>query len=151
MAWAGRNDCGIRIEDLSGIRNAPQRRKTKRDAGLNRDAWPFDDLETKIVYKATMASVAVEKVPPAYTSKTCCTCGAIGNRDKETASCPRCGYRGHADHNAARNIGSIVGAACHFPFEMGSGGLHDTALNLVRNPRGRSPSLGEQEQESHAL
>ena len=151
VQWAIKHDCGIRLEDLSGIRNAPQRKKTKRDAGLNRDAWPFYDLETKIGYKATMAGVAIEKVPPAYTSKTCCKCGAIGTRDKETFSCSRCGYRGHADHNAARNIGSIVGAVCHLPFEMEGGGLHDTAPNLVRNLSGGSPSLGTQEQESHAL
>lgn len=143
VQWAARHDCGLRLEDLSGIRKAPQRKRTKRDSGLNRDAWPFYDLETKIVYKATLAGVPVEKVSPAYTSQTCCKCGAIGKRDTETFSCSRCGYRGHADHNAARNIGAMVGAVCHLPFEIGAGGPHDTALNLVRNLSGGSPSLGE--------
>ncbi len=151
VRWAKKHECGIRLEDLTGIRHAPQRKKAKSDAGLNRDTWPFFDLETKIGYKAAMASIAVERVPPAYTSKTCYTCGAIGNRNKEMFSCPRCGYRGHADHNAARNIGSLTGAVCHLPFEMGGGGLHDTAPNLVRNRSGGQPSLGEQEQESHWL
>ncbi len=151
VQWAGKHDCGIRLEDLSGIRKAPQRKTTKQDAGHNRDFWPFYDLETKIVYKSVLAGITVESVPAAYTSKTCCKCGAIGRREKETFSCSRCGYRGHADQNAARNIGAMNDRVCHYPFEMGSGGLHEPALNWVRNLSGGQPSLGTQEPESHRL
>ncbi len=46
-------------------------------------------------------------VNPAYTSRTCSTCGheAAENRRSQAAfRCAACGHTMHADHNAARNI-----------------------------------------------
>jgi putative transposase len=46
VALAQRCNAGIRLEDLSGIRQrTPQRQTTKADAGQNRDYWPFFQLE----------------------------------------------------------------------------------------------------------
>lgn len=151
VRWARTNRCGIRLEQLAGIRRAPQPQPLKRDAGHNRDFWPYDDLETKIRYKAARVGVAVETIPAPYTSQTCNHCGAIGKRNKEMFSCQRCGYQGHADHNAARNIGSWVGAMCHLPFEIASGGLHGPAPNRVRNRGSGQPLSGTSEPESHTL
>jgi IS605 OrfB family transposase len=82
VALAQRCHAGIRLEDLSGIRQRSKQRKfIKRDAGQNRDYWPFFQLETFIIYKAHLAGVAVEKVPAAYTSKSCHCCGALGTRN----------------------------------------------------------------------
>lgn len=121
VRFAADHGCGIRLEDLSGIRRTSRQRKdTKRDAGHNRDYWPYYDLETKIVYKAALAGVPVEKAPPAYTSKSCCHCGAIGFRERQSFRCPRCGYRGHADHNASRNVGRWIGASCPLALERGA-------------------------------
>lgn len=113
VTFAQQHNSGIRLEELKGIRNnSKQRQKTKADAGANRDYWPYYDLEQKILYKAQMAGIAVEKIPAAYTSKCCCKCHAVGNRQGEKFSCERCGYQGHADHNASRNIGQWLGMAC---------------------------------------
>jgi putative transposase len=113
IQFAKANNSGIRLEDLSGIRaNSKQREITKRDAAQNRDYWPYFDLEIKILYKARLAGLEVEFIPAAYTSQACCKCHAIGERDGENFYCSRCGYQGHSDHNASRNIGSWTGMAC---------------------------------------
>lgn len=109
--------CGIRLEDLSGIRqSSKQRKKTKQDAGSNRDNWAYYQLEQFIQYKAKLAGIPVEKVPAAYTSKSCCKCGAIGKREKHNFSCPRCGFQGHSDYNASQNIAAWIGLEC--PLEL---------------------------------
>jgi putative transposase len=136
VQFAVDHGCGIRLEELRGIRQtAKQRTETKRQADKNRDYWPYFDLETKVLYKAALAGVPVEKVPAAYTSKSCCRCGAIGQRERHSFRCPRCGYRGHADHNASRNVGRWIGVSCPVVLERGTpamgasvppGAVHDS-------------------------
>jgi len=49
----------------------------------------------------------VVQVDPAYTSQACSACGHVdrNNRmDQATFQCRSCGFAGHADWNAARNI-----------------------------------------------
>ena len=92
---------GLRFEDLTGIRNAPQRKTTKSDAGQNRDMWPFYQLEQFSKYKALDAVVTVENIPAPYTSKTHYTCGHIGVRKGNAFYCPTCDKHEHADGNAA--------------------------------------------------
>ncbi len=111
MALAQRQQAGIRLEDLSGIRQrSRQRKSTKTDAGQNRDAWPFFQLEHYITYKAQLAGIAVEKVPAASTSQSCHRCGALGTRNRHRFVCRRCAYHAHADANAAQN--TALGMAC---------------------------------------
>jgi putative transposase len=141
VKFAKANKCGIRLEDLSGIReNAKQRKDTRSDAAQNRDYWPYYDLEIKIEYKARLAGIAFEKIPPAYTSQACCKCHAIGERDGEYFFCYRCGYQGHADHNASRVIGDWMGMACLVALKKGEtvmdssvrqDGVNDGPLNSV--------------------
>ncbi len=76
----------------------------KQKAGLNRailnSGWY--KLEQCLGYKAS-----VEKVNPAYTSQTCHACGHTDRKNRKTRAwheCVACGYRDHADHNAALNI-----------------------------------------------
>ena len=130
-------DCGIRLEDLSGIRkNAKQRKKTKADAGQNRDYWPFYQLEQFIRYKALAASVPVESHPPQYTSKSCHVCGAIGSRNRHRFSCSRCGHRCDAEANARFNIGQWVGWQCELHLETAESvmGLADAAHGVHDSP-----------------
>jgi IS605 OrfB family transposase len=113
VRFAKRHHCGIRLEDLSGIReNSQQHHQNKSDAGENRDYWPYYDLELKIKYKAQLAGIAVEKIPAAYTSQACCKCHRIGERNGQHFYCPHCRYQGHSDHNASRVQGSWTGCAC---------------------------------------
>ena len=77
----------------------------KQKAGLNRAilASGWGQLERKLAYKAGR----VVKVDPAYTSQACSRCGhtAKSNRPSRAVfQCGACGFRAHADHNAAINI-----------------------------------------------
>ena len=137
VALAQHCHAGIRLEDLSGIRQrSRQRQHTKADAGQNRDYWPFFQLERFIAYKAILAGVAVEKVPAAYTSKSCHHCGTLGTRKKHTFFCPRCHYQAHADANAAQNVRDWHGLCCPLVLEAPADGAHGTPLNTVRKAAG---------------
>lgn len=137
--------CGIRLEDLSGIRqSSKQRQKTKSDAGHNRDYWPYFQLEQFIRYKALAVSVPVESHPPHYTSQSCHMCGAIGSRNRHRFACRRCGHLCDAEANAGFNIGQWVGWQCALDLEtvspvMGDAGrahgVHESPPNLVRATR----------------
>ena len=90
--------------DLQGIRGRVRLRKPQR-ATLH--SWSFHQLGSFIGYKARRAGVAVVRVNPAYTSQTCSACGHVdrANRlDQARFCCRSCGFAGHADWNAARNI-----------------------------------------------
>ena len=105
----------IRFEDLSGIRNSKQRKKTKSDAGNNRDHWAYYQLEQFTRYKAIRAGVPVETIPAAYTSKSDHRNGVIGKRVKHWFT-GHDGYRCHADWNASQVSGKWHGFAC--PLEL---------------------------------
>ena len=71
------------LEDLSGIRNATERVKTKdRYVSVS---WSFYDLEQKLIYKAKQNQSSVIKVDPRYTSQCCPVCGHTekSNRNKK--------------------------------------------------------------------
>jgi len=103
---------GIRFEDLSGIRQtSKQRKKTKSDAGNNRDHWAYSQLEQFTRYKAVGAGVPVESVPASYTSKSDHRNGVIGKRVKHWFTCYD-GYGCNADWNASQVIGKWLGFVC---------------------------------------
>jgi putative transposase len=137
VALAQRCNAGIRLEDLTDIRHhTQQRHTTKTDAGQNRDYWPFYQLEKCIGYKAQLAGIVVEKVPAAYTTKTCHRCGQVNPRKKYAYRCERCGRQAHADANAAMNIRDWVGLCCPLVLEAPMDGRHGTAPNTVREAAG---------------
>ncbi len=92
---------GIKLEDLTGIRNGKHNAKSFRYA---KNSWSFYQLQNQIEYKAKLLGVEVAYVDPAYTSKSCSRCGRIGDRNKKSFKCPHCGHVDHADSNAGFNI-----------------------------------------------
>jgi IS605 OrfB family transposase len=100
----------IALEDLTGIRHRTKVRKMQR---AQHHSWSFYQLRQFLAYKAQDAGIALVLINPAYTSKTCHHCGTRGHRARLKFVCPRCGYVGDADINAALNIataGALVTA-----------------------------------------
>lgn len=95
---------GIAIEDLKGIRDRNQFRRSQ----LARiGSWAFAQLRSFITYKARLAGVFVVAVDPRNTSRTCSVCGHCEKANRKSQSefqCVSCGFSEHADLNAARNI-----------------------------------------------
>jgi putative transposase len=99
--YAKQNNCGIKLEDLTGIRKTTKQAKSFKYA-LN--SWAYYQLQQFIEYKAQLAGVPVVKIEPAYTSQRCQMCGRLGTRNDKRFKCPYCGYTVHADINASWNI-----------------------------------------------
>ncbi len=94
------------LEDLSGVRNATERVRTKdRYVSVS---WSFYDLEQKLIYKAKQNQSTVIKVDPRYTSQCCPVCGHIekNNRNKKIHlfTCKNCGYQSNDDRIGAMNL-----------------------------------------------
>ncbi|QXX76515.1 RNA-guided endonuclease TnpB family protein [Methylovirgula sp. HY1] len=84
-------------------------RMVRQKAGLNRSILNqgWFGFETILAYKLEERGGYLLKVDPAYTSQTCSECGAVDSRSRESQAafvCRHCGFRAHADHNAAINI-----------------------------------------------
>jgi len=104
---------GIALEDLKGIRERITVGKGQRRVI---HSWAFGQLRSFIEYKARMAGVKVIAVDPRYTSQACSVCGCVdkANRPSQAVfSCTSCGYRSHADYNAACVIAARAGQPCH--------------------------------------
>ena len=128
----------IRVEDLQitnmtrsakGTRGDPGR-NVRQKAGLNRgilrSGWGL--LVRRLEEKAPRR---VEKVRPAFTSQRCSACGQVDRDSRESQAvfrCTACGFAGHADVNAAKNI-----AAGHAVTARGGDG--------VTRPVNREPQL----------
>jgi putative transposase len=118
----------IKIEDLQiknmtrsakGTRGDPGR-NVRQKAGLNRgilrSGWGL--LVRRLEDKAPGR---VEKVKPHYTSQRCSACGQVDRDSRESQAvfrCTACGFAGHADVNAAKNI-----AAGHAVTARGGDGI----------------------------
>lgn len=94
------------LEDLTGVRNATERVRTKnRYLSVS---WAFYDLEQKLTYKAKQKQSAVIKVDPRHTSQRCPICGHAekSNRNKRLHlfCCKSCGYKSNDDRIGAMNL-----------------------------------------------
>jgi putative transposase len=101
VAEAQRTGRGIAVEQLTGIRARVRLRKPQRAAV---HSWAFAQLGGFLAYKSKAAGVAFVEVDPAYTSQTCSACGWVDKPNRRSQAgfeCGRCGFVGHADHNAA--------------------------------------------------
>jgi putative transposase len=84
-------------------------RNVRAKAGLNRSilAQGWYAFEAMLAYKLEARGGMLVKVPAAYTSQTCSACGSVDAISRESQAafvCVTCGYREHADVNAAINI-----------------------------------------------
>jgi len=91
----------VSIEDLTGIRQAPNRSKGFK-ALLN--SWGFYQLRQYIEYKCELNGVEVFAIDPRYTSQDCSGCGSRTKCSGKAYQCKACGLQIHRDENASYNI-----------------------------------------------
>jgi len=84
-------------------------RNVRQKAGLNRSileqGWKM--FATLLDYKLTEHGGHLASVNPACTSQTCSACGTTDRQSRESQAsfvCQSCGFKSHADTNAAVNI-----------------------------------------------
>ena len=95
---------GVRIEDLTGIRDRMRVRKSQRH---QHHRWAFYQLRSFLEYKCAVAGVPFETVDPRYTSRTCPACGHQEKANRKSQAefvCRSCGFEAIADQVGAINI-----------------------------------------------
>jgi IS605 OrfB family transposase len=97
----------IVLEDLTYIR---EHIRVQRQQRLIQHSWAFAQLQGFIKYKALEHGINVIFVDPRYSSQICSRCDTLGIRQGLSFRCDVCGYRNHADFNAAYNL-SLKGHA----------------------------------------
>ena len=94
----------IVFEDLTNIRSRSKVRKSQR---RRLHGWSFAQFQAFVIYKAEARGIKIGFVDPRYTSQKCSHCGHIERGNRPTQSdfcCKKCGFKCHADLNAAINI-----------------------------------------------
>ena len=96
----------ISIENLHGIRERTNKKRTSKKNRREGNSWAFYQLRLFLEYKARKYGIELVAIPPAYTSQTCSNCMWLGDRNGKHFRCvnPACGWHGDADKNASANI-----------------------------------------------
>jgi len=94
---ARKQNAGLVLEDLTGIRNNKKQSKSFRYA-LN--SWSFYQFRLFLTYKAKLYGVPIAFIDPRYTSQQCSKCGLLGERNGKSFKCS-CGHVENADVNAS--------------------------------------------------
>ncbi|GET39344.1 RNA-guided endonuclease InsQ/TnpB family protein [Microseira wollei] len=138
VRFAEYHNADVVIEDLEGCRNTmKQSQKNRFDHGESRHAWAYYSLEQKLDYKLALKGLKLIKRPAPYTSKSCSTCGTIGDRKKHHFNCPNGQYH-NADLNASRNLAQWDGFLCSLDLKkdaaaMVSSGIENGLLGTTPN------------------
>ena len=111
---ANRNECHRITTDLTrrfgriAIEALQVQNMTRGNRGLNREilgqTWGI--LRQQLTYKVEWTGRKLVEVNPAYTSRTCSECGAVGGKARvyRIFECLSCGHVEDRDVNAAKNI-----------------------------------------------
>lgn len=68
--------------------------------------WSHGQQVSYLRYKLAAHSIRLERQDEAYSSQTCCACGARNKPNGRNYHCRRCGFVGHRDANGAVNLES---------------------------------------------
>lgn len=115
-------------------------------AGLNRGILDNAPAERRrqLEYKCPKYGSLLVAVPPANTSRTCSKCGTVDPANRPGCgrgfACVACGFRAHADKNAALNIEDLAVRAAGVVQTAGPAGA--TSKGMSRNSTGRRKPRG---------
>lgn len=138
VRFAEFKNADVIIEDLEDCRTTmKQNKKNRSNAGESRHTWSYYSLEQKLDYKLALKGLKLIKRPAPYTSKSCSTCGTLGERKKHHFNCPN-GHYHNADLNASRNLAQWDGFACQLDLKkddvvVTSSGVVDGLLGTTPN------------------
>jgi putative transposase len=88
------------VGDLRDIGDG-KRLKTKEQQKIS--GWSHGRQIAFLSYKLAAEGIALERQSEAYSSKTCCGCGASNKPTGRNYRCRVCGFVGHRDANGAVN------------------------------------------------
>ena len=97
------------LENLKGLRKSASRKEgTSKGRKLNYiiNSMSYGMFQSFLEYKCLDLGIKVEKIHPAYTSKTCSRCNSRKTMRprQEQFVCKDCNYQLDADLNGSRNI-----------------------------------------------
>ncbi|MFM6395574.1 MAG: RNA-guided endonuclease InsQ/TnpB family protein [Planktothrix sp.] len=144
VRFAQFHQADVVIEDLEGCRSTmKQNKKVRSDNGNSRHTWAFYSLEQKLEYKLNLLGLHLIKRPAPYTSKSCSSCGTLGDRKGHHFNCPN-GHYHNADLNASRNLAQWDGFSCQLDLKrdasvVDSSGLVDGLLGTTLNSMKQLP------------
>lgn len=145
VRFAEAHQADVVVEDLEGCRDTmKQKKKSRSDSGQSRQSWSFYSLEQKLDYKLAQKGLKLIKRPAPYTSKSCSTCGVIGNRKRHDFNCLN-GHYHNADLNAARNLAQWDGFSCDLSLKKDVSVMDSSDLNhglLGTTPNSMNPVKG---------
>jgi putative transposase len=101
---AKRTERGIKLEDLSGIREGTRVRRKDR---AKHSGWSFFQLREFIEYRCVRDGVPLALIEARNTSRTCHQCQHCEKANRKSQAefkCLQCDYSAHADYNASQNI-----------------------------------------------
>jgi putative transposase len=125
VKFAIHNNCGIKLEKLTGIRN---NKKNKKSFRYTLNSWSYYQLGIMIAYKASLAGIPILHIHPAFTSQNCSKCGELGKRNGKKFSCGNCKHSDHADVNAAFNIAKSSALITSKQTELFGNGVTETPI-----------------------
>lgn len=126
--FAKQNKCGIKLEQLTGIRNNKKNSKSFR---YTLNSWSYYQLGSMIAYKALLQGIPVLHIRPAYTSQDCSKCGERGKRNGKKFSCGHCKHSDHADVNAAFNVAKSNAIISHIKKEIDMNGTTEVPMRQL--------------------
>lgn len=131
--------CRVVVGDIRDIGNG---KRMNANSQQKISGWSHGRQIQYLEYKLAAESISLERQNEAYSSKTCCKCGAINKPNGRNYRCSTCGFVGHRDGSAACNQESKALYGCYSriqpvstrylrPFNRRSSSVRHTASSLV--------------------
>ncbi len=136
---------------VGDVRDIGDSKRMKRESQQKISGWSHGRQVQYLGYKLAAAGIELEQQNEAWSTKTCCKCGAINRPNGRNYRCARCGFVGHRDGSAACNQESKALYGCYSRIQPTST-MYRRAFNRRRSSPGHgASSLARKHQEAAGL